>query len=232
MMERNNEELSLAYNKKVHTLGRITSAMLLIMMIGIPVLFMVILKLEIEWGPIMTASLAVLSFMAPATVVEFLSYAPILGAGGQYLAFITGNIMNMKLPAAVSSIKLAGYEEGTEEADAISTVAIGISSLVTMAVLIVGLIIGAALLPFLQHPVLAPAFDNLMPAILGALVFPVIAKNVKGAVGPVVVGVVLILAMGKAWFSKMNTILIPVFIVVAIIWSYLLYKVEQKKVNG
>lgn len=31
-------------------------------------------------------------------IVEIFTYVPMLGAGGSYLSFVTGNISNLKLP--------------------------------------------------------------------------------------------------------------------------------------
>ena len=50
-----------------------------------------------------------------SSVVEFLVYTPMLGAGGGYLAFITGNLINMKIPCAMNARTIAGTKAGTPE---------------------------------------------------------------------------------------------------------------------
>ena len=224
-----NEQAAIDYSNKIHKLGRITTLMVIIALVSVPVLLGIIFNLKVDFGATFAAFLACFALFGPAGAVEFFSFAPIFGAGGQYLAFITGNIQNMKLPAAISNVASSGYENGSPEADVISTIAVGVSSLVTMAILILGLIMGSFLLPFLQSPVLAPAFNNLMPAIMGALAIPRFFSNPRGAVGPCLLSVVLLLTLGRPWYMKYNTYLIPVFLITAIAWSYVLYKMDEKK---
>ena len=57
-------------------------------------------------------------------VVEFLVYAPMLGGGASYLAFITGNLINLKLPCAANAREICGTEVGTPENDIVSTLSV------------------------------------------------------------------------------------------------------------
>ena len=217
------------YNDRLHRLGRITTAIVILALLAVPFLIGIAFDIELDVNVMMTAFLSVFAVFGPVGAIEFISYAPIFGAGGQYLAFITGNIMNMKLPSAISSIKLTGFAQGSPEADAISTIAVGISSLVTMLILVIGLGLGSLLLPVLRNPVLAPAFANLMPAILGALAIPHFLKNTRGAIGPIVVAALVLYATGRAWYSTNSTLMIPLFLVLSIGWHYLIYRLDEKK---
>ena len=62
------------------------------------------------------------------------------GSGGGYLAFITGNLINMKIPCAVNARDMVGAKTGTPENEIISTISIATSSLVTILVLAVGVL--------------------------------------------------------------------------------------------
>ena len=63
--------------------------------------------------------------------IEVFTYAPMLGSGGTYLAFVTGNITNLKAPAAINSMEAAKVKPGSEEGEVISTIAIATTSIVT-----------------------------------------------------------------------------------------------------
>ena len=89
-----------------------------------------------------------------SSVVEFLIYTPMLGAGGGYLAFITGNLINMKIPCAVNARDIVGAKTGTPENEIISTLSIATSSLVTILVLALGVLLLTPLQPILQSEAL------------------------------------------------------------------------------
>ena len=92
-----------------------------------------------------------------SSVVEFLVYTPMLGSGGSYLAFITGNLINMKIPCAINARDLAGVKAGTKENEIVSTLSIAVSSLVTILVLALGvLLLLQPLQPLLQSEALRP----------------------------------------------------------------------------
>ena len=102
-------------------------------------------------------------------IVEYLIYVPMLGAGGSYLAFITGNLINMKIPCAINARDIVGVKSGTPENEIIATLSIATSSLVTIVVLALGVLLMIPLQPFLQSPALQPAFENVVPALFGAM---------------------------------------------------------------
>lgn len=114
-----------------------------------------------------------------------------LGAGGGYLAFITGNLINMKIPCAVNARDIAGTKTGTAENEIISTLSIATSSLVTIVVLALGVALLVPLQPVLQSPVLQPAFANVVPALFGAMAYQYFRKNIRVAIAPLVMMSVL-----------------------------------------
>ena len=122
-----------------------------------------------------------------SSIAEFLIYTPMLGSGGGYLAFITGNLINMKIPCAVNARDMVGAKSGTKENEIISTLSIATSSLVTIIVLAVGVALLTPLRPLLQEPVLQPAFDNVVPALFGAMAYKYYKSNLKTALLPLTV---------------------------------------------
>ena len=160
-----------AYLKSTHRLGRIVSVITLVLLVGAPFAIGTLLGAAPDLGAVARAFLSVGLVWTVSSVVEFLVYTPMLGAGGSYLAFITGNLVNMKIPCAMNARDMAGVRSGTAENEIISTLSIAASSLVTILILALGVLLLTPLRPVLSSPVLAPAFDNVVPALFGAMAF-------------------------------------------------------------
>ena len=152
------------YNSRTHTIGRVSSVIVLIMLVGAPFLIGAYLGAMPDLGAAAKAFISVGLVWTVSSVVEFLVYTPMLGAGGGYLAFITGNLINMKIPCAVNARDIVGAKTGTPENEIISTLSIATSSLVTIVVLALGVLLLVPLQPVLQSPALQPAFENVVPA--------------------------------------------------------------------
>lgn len=175
------------YNKKTHVLGRIVSAVMLVMLVGAPFLIGAVLGAAPSMKALFRGFLSVGLVWTVSSVVEFLVYTPMLGAGGSYLAFITGNLINMKIPCAVNARDIVGAKTGTAENEIISTLSIATSSLVTIVVLALGVLLLQPLQPILQSPVLEPAFSNVVAALFGAMAYKYFRGNMKIAALPLVV---------------------------------------------
>ena len=175
------------FNRRTHVLGRIVSAITLVLLVGAPFLIGTFLGAMPDIGAVAKGFLSVGLVWTVSSVAEFLIYTPMLGAGGGYLAFITGNLINMKIPCAVNARDIVGTKTGTAENEIISTLSIATSSLVTIVVLALGVALLVPLQPVLQSPVLQPAFANVVPALFGAMAYQYFRKNVQVAVAPLVV---------------------------------------------
>jgi hypothetical protein len=141
-------------------------------------------------------------------VVEFLVYTPMLGAGGGYLAFITGNLINMKIPCAMNAREIAGTQSGTTENEIISTLSIAASSLTTIIVLALGVLLLVPLQPILQSETLQPAFANVVPALFGAMAYQYFRKNIKLACVPLVI-MTLLFVFVPSLISQTSMMIIP-----------------------
>lgn len=155
-------------------------------------------------------------------VIEVLTYVPMLGTGGSYLGFMTGNITNLKAPAALNAMQAMDVKAGSEEAEVVSTIAIAVSSIVTTLIIALGVFALSFLTPILNSPVLKPAFDNIMPALFGGLAVVFISKNWKIAMAPLILMIVLFLAVPQ--LASSVGILVPLGALVAIAVARLLYK--------
>lgn len=171
MNEKEKELYLEKYNERTHLFGRIGLTIGVLMLIAAPFL----MGLSLDTMPNMPAFWKGFAQIAiiyiPSCIVEFLIYTPMLGAGGSYLGFITGNLINMKIPCALNARDIVGTEAGTIENDIVSTLSIATSSLVTTLVIAIGVIMITPLRPVLEAEALQPAFNNVVPALFGAMAF-------------------------------------------------------------
>lgn len=221
-MDNNNNAVWEKYSKTTHILGRLVSAITVIMLVGAPFLIGKYLGAMPDLGAVGKAFFSVGLVWTVSSVAEFLIYTPMLGSGGGYLAFITGNLINMKIPCAVTARDMVGAKSGTKENEIISTLSIATSSLVTILVLAVGVLALTPLQPILQSPTLQPAFDNVVPALFGAMAYKYYRKNLSVAVAPLVVMSVLFMLV-PSLVGSTSFMIIPAG-AIAIGISYFIYK--------
>ena len=196
------------YARSTHRIGRIASVIVLVMLVGAPFLIGRYLGAYPNLAAAGKGFFSVGLIWMISSVAEFLIYTPMLGSGGGYLAFITGNLINMKSPCAVNARDMVGVKSGTRENEIISTLSIATSSLVTILVLAIGVAALTPLRPLLQAPVLQPAFDNVVPALFGAMAYKYYRKNMKIALVPLVV-MSLLFVLVPALVSSTSFMIIP-----------------------
>ena len=156
-------------------------------------------------------------------IVEVFTYVPMLGAGGAYLSFVTGNISNLKLPCAIDAMERAGVKASSEEGEIISTISIAVSSIVTTIIIIIGVILIVPLSPILSSPVLEASFAQLLPALFGGLAVVFVSKNLKLAIAPIILMLVLFIFV-PALNSSTVGIMVPVGVLFTIGVARILYK--------
>lgn len=215
------------YNNKTHVIGRIASAIVLVLLLTAPFMMGLFLGAMPDLGAAGKAFLAVGLVWTVSSVAEFLIYTPMLGAGGGYLAFITGNLINMKIPCAINARDTVGAKSGTPENEIISTLSIATSSLVTILVLALGVVLLVPLQPILQHPALQPAFDYVVPALFGAMAYKYFRGSMKIAIVPLVVMSTLFVLV-PSLTSSTSFMIIPSG-VIAIALSFIYFKAQNKK---
>lgn len=218
------------YDKRVHNLGFWSTLIMVIAMVAVPFGMQKTFDIEIALAETLKVFFTAVTVFAPIAICEFVSYAPLLGAGGQYIAFVTGNVMNMKLPAAKNAQKICNVESGTPEAEAISALAAAVSTVVTTLIITVGMILIVQILPVLQAELFKPAFSNLLPAIFSALAIPVFVKALKTTAVPGGISVILTLVLSYQVLcaATRQFYVLPAFLVLAVLWEYFLYRREAQ----
>ena len=172
------------YNESMHFAGRIWTIACLSFFLAVPFLMGIVLGATPDMNRFLRGFLNVAIIYYPTSVVEYLIYVPMLGSGASYLSFITGNLSNLKIPCAINAREMAEARVGTPENEIISTLSVATSSLVTVVVLALGVLLLEPLQPVLSNPVLTPAFDNVVPALFGALGCKYFLKGKKFAAIP------------------------------------------------
>ena len=196
------------FNNGLHRLGKVMMVLTIILLTGVPFVIGMMNDATADGKGFLAGMINIGFLYIAISVVEFLIYSPMLGAGGSYLAFVTGNVTNMKIPCAMNARDIAGTKVGTPENEIISTISVATSAIVTTLVIVVGVILITPLQPVLQSKVLSPAFDYVVPALFGALGLKYFAKSPKIAVIPVLFVSLLCIFM-PSMISQTSTLLIP-----------------------
>ncbi len=215
-----------AYNERTHLFGRIVSVVTLILLLGAPFAIGAYLGVSPDLRAAASGFLAIGVIWFVSCIAEWLVYTPMLGAGGSYLAFITGNLINMKIPCAVNARDIVGVKAGTPENEIVSTLSIATSSLVTILVLALGVLLLIPLQPILQSPVLTPAFDNVVPALFGAMAYKYFRKNLDIAWLPLLLMCLLFILVPSLTGSTSFMILPSGALAIGLAWM------KYKKAGG
>jgi len=215
------------YNARTHTYGRIGLTIGLLLMLGCPFVMGLVLGAMPDMGAFWKGFAQVALVYIPSCAVEFLIYTPMLGAGGSYLAFITGNLINMKIPCMMNARGITDAEAGSPESEIVSTLSIAASAVTTTVVIALGVLLLIPLQPILSSPVLAPAFNNVVPALFGALAYQYFRKGIKIVALPLTVMTVLCVAM-PSLIGSVGFLIIPSG-AMAIGVGYVLWKRETGK---
>ncbi len=210
------------FNNGLHRIGRITMFLGILVLMAVPFVVAGIFGASINVSGFWAGFAKVAVIYIPVSVVEFLVYAPMLGAGGSYISFITGNVTNMKIPCAMNARDIADTQVGTPEHEIISTISTATSAIVTTLVIVVGVILLIPLQPVLQSEVLAPAFDYVVPALFGALGLKYFVKSPQIAVIPVVLMSALCIFV-PSMISQTSILIIPSG-ALALLIGFLLFK--------
>ena len=213
------------FNNGLHRLGRVTMLSTMIILTLVPFIFGSIYGVSPDGKGFLAGYIKVAMIYLPVSLVEFLVYAPMLGVGGSYLSFITGNVTNMKIPCAMNAQDIAGTEPGSAESEIISTISVATSAIVTTLVIVAGVILLVPLQPVLQNEMLLPAFNNVVPALFGALGLKYFAKAPKIAVIPLTLVSVLCILV-PSMINQTSVLIIPSG-ALALLIGFILFKKDK-----
>ena len=215
------------YTDRVHTWGSIWSLTALAVLFCVPLIFSIYYNVFPQMSVLLKALAAVIPIYWATAIIEVITYTPIMGAGGTYLSFVTGNITNLKLPCAMNAMDRAKVKSTSEEGEIISTIAIGASAITTTVVIAVGVLVFSPVLPLItaEDSVLKPAFEFVIPALFGALGASYFAKYWKISILPIFGGVVAYIFAPTVPVGTM----IFITIVISILGAFGMYKLKWVK---
>ncbi|MBR5021609.1 MAG: hypothetical protein IKY18_00160 [Oscillospiraceae bacterium] len=213
----------MTYIDSVHRDGTIWNLSVMVLLFAFPVAVAMIFGVTPDWNALLVGLIATAPMYWTVGAIETVTYVPMLGAGGSYLSFVTGNISNLKMPCALNALEQNEVSASSEEGEVISTIAIAVSSIVTTLIIILGVILIVPLTPVLSAPVLQPAFEQMLPALFGGLGVAFVSKNWKIAVAPVILMLALFVCV-PALNEGTVGIMVPVSALFTIAVARILYK--------
>lgn len=209
---------------KMHSWGAVWSVAALLVLYSAPLIFSVHYDAFPELKTLLKALSTVITVYWATAIIEVITYTPMLGAGGTYLSFLTGNITNLKLPCAMNAMERANVKANSEEGEVISTISIGASSITTTLIIAVGVLAFAPVLPKIlaEGSIVKPAFEYVVPALFGALGASYFAKHWKISILPIAVGILVYILSPSMAVGTM----IFVTIVVSVLGAFGMYKLK------
>ncbi len=209
------------YQNQSHKIGRISLIIAIALFIAYPLVTSLIFNAAPDIEVVLKGLLAIVPIYWTVGAIEAFTFGPMLGTGA-YLGFVTGNLSAMKVPVSLMAIELTETKANSEAGDVVATIAIAVCSIVTVVIIILGMLLISVIQPILSSELLAPAFENILPAMFGALGVFFMAKRIKIAVFPIVFMTVLFLAVPK--LSTAVSLLVPLSAGLTVAIARVLYK--------
>ena len=214
---------NLSYMDSVHRDGRFWNIGVMLLLMAFPVAIALFFHVIPDWAALGAGLIATAPLYWVVGVIETVTFVPMLGVGGSYLSFVTGNISNLKLPCALNALEQNEVSANSEEGEVISTIAIATSSIVTTIIIIIGVICIVPLTPILEAAVLEPAFAQILPALFGGLGVAFVSKNWKISVAPILLMLVLFICI-PALNEGTVGIMVPVSALFTMAVARIMYK--------
>ena len=157
-----------SYDRSIHRTGRLGSILAIAWMLGIPAVMCTVYHMFPSIPDLLLFGSGLLALYVPTAISEVITYVPMLGSAS-YITFITGNISNLKLPCALNALEMADVEQNTDAGDAVATVAVAVSSIVTTVIIVLGVLLLVPLQPILESEPVKIAGSYMLPALYGCL---------------------------------------------------------------
>ncbi|AUD65032.1 hypothetical protein BK011_04820 [Tenericutes bacterium MZ-XQ] len=211
-----------SYQDQIHFEGRIWMLGALALFVSLPLFISIFTGVWPTMNKFLPGFIATAVIFWPVTTIEVFTFTPMLGSGSSYLAFVTGNLTSLKVPAALNAQDALNVEKGTDEGDVLATIAVASSSIATTLIILLGIVLIIPLAPILESEVLKPAFDNVIPALFGAIGVVYITKRFKVAIIPILFMLAFFLFVPNS--GGLVGIMVPVGVVISLVVSRILYK--------
>ena len=184
------------YMPQMHKIGKLTG------LLGAVLSFLPALVLAVVYGLLPKPAALATAFISAASafgflwVVEPISYFTV----GTYMAFLSGNISNMRVPCAGMAQVAADVEPGTEKGSIVSVIGMATSIVINVSVLTIGVILGSSVLSAMPASVIE-ALNYLLPALFGALLMQFGLKRIKFAGGMLAFAILIGIAINAGLFN-------------------------------
>lgn len=180
-MSKDNKNSNLdSFQAWCHRWGRVGTVIALAYMIALPFIVLGAYGCLPTIGQVFNlATLGILLIYIPVGFSEAITYTPILGSAS-YLTFITGNIMNLKVPCAVNAMNLTKKEPNTPEGEAIASVAVAVCSIMTVLMLALAALFSTWISPVFELPAVKTASNYLIPALFGSMTLGLFGTTSSG----------------------------------------------------
>lgn len=173
-------------------------------------------------GALIRSLIGIWSFAIVFSIVEPIIYFSLMGLGGTYMSFLSGNLLNLRFPIAVTTQEVVGTKEGSPEGEIISTIGVAGSLLASQVVLTVGVLLFRPFLNDIESAGTAVkvALDHVLPALFGALAGMFLFKSMKLGIVPIAAGIVIALFNKSLPFSY----IIAPMVALSVITARIMYK--------
>lgn len=223
------ENISKHFNDSIHRDGRISTFIIILLFFSIPLGITLYYSVELDVSLIVTTTLPLAVMMGIIGTIEKFSMTPIVGPGAVYVSSITGNVSNMKFPVAINAMNTTNYPQGSERGEIVALIAVTSSAMITTIIIFIGVLFLAPVIsPILNNPIMIPAFNNMIPALLGAMGAPFVLKNPKLAVTPLIVASCFVFIFGNK-YSTFSGLLLPIIIISSVLVAYLIHRKSNHK---
>lgn len=169
------------YIKDITRIGRFTMLLGLVVSFLPPAVMTWVFGFNPGLGAIIAGAISQISVSGAFYFSEPISYFPIVGRAGLYMGFLSGNLVNMRIPAAVSALEGSGYKSGTDEGAIMGTIGIGVSIWVGIVFLLLAVFAGQTVLSALPESFMK-MLSLIIPALFGGVFAQFAIKSPKTGV--------------------------------------------------
>lgn len=232
-MAKEKVKVTMDYNLKSHIIGKIWMALAMLIFFAVPTTICLYFGVKPDMR-VMGSWAVIVPFLINffSGVFEPIIYSPMLGINSAYLAFITGNLSNLKIPCVVKAQEICGTKLGSKENEVVSTLSVATSTLVTTVIIAVFVLILAVSdmeTAINNTPWITPAFTCVVYALFGSLGGKYVVKNIKLAALPLTIIVAFSLILGFASSKLVGSAYLFVGIAICAVFAILQVVREKKK---
>lgn len=232
-MAKEKVKVTMDYNLKSHIIGKIWMALAMLIFFAVPTTICLYFGVKPDMT-VMGSWAVIVPFLINffSGVFEPIIYSPMLGINSAYLAFITGNLSNLKIPCVVKAQEICGTKLGSKENEVVSTLSVATSTLVTTVIIAVFVLILAVSdmeTAINNTPWITPAFTCVVYALFGSLGGKYVVKNIKLAALPLAIIVAFSLILGFASSKLVGSAYLFVGIAICAVFAILQVVREKKK---